>query len=652
MMTRLSIRRTPHGVDFLICLFLAIAVFIVFWQVKDHAFITYDDDEYVMNNIYVQKGLTLNGVRWAFGFNDVSYWHPLAWLSHMLDVQLYGMDAGGHHLTSVLFHLASCILLFLIFRRMTGAVWRSAFVALLFAIHPLNVESVAWVAERKSVLSTFFWMLAMYSYVRFAEQPGTLKYLWILLFFILGLTAKPMLVTLPFVLLLLDFWPLGRMNAGAQAMVGSQKSENETPFAFQIGILPRLIFEKLPFFFLAAIATFWSSVSVRRLGIVLSGESKPIGLRAANAMVSYVKYIGKLFWPLDLTFIYPYPRTIAAWQVIASVLILMSLTIGVLIKLRKAPFLAVGWFWYLGTLIPVIGLVQAGFWPAMADRFAYIPAIGLFIIVAWGISGLVKNWYYKKTLLSAAAVVTLIFLMAVAWVQVGYWRNSTLLFEHALDVTANNYLVHNNLGNLYFRQGEIEKAIKQYAESLRINPGFALAHNNLGAAMLRTGNIEKAISHFQIALRLKPDDEDFRNNLNKTLVHKYYRSGNDLLGKGELDQAREQYQMALSIQPQFVPALSRLAEVYALDESDEMALSLLSEVVGLEPNRADAYYRMACIYAKLNRIEESVACLSKAVRSGFNNPGLLKSDQKLENVRDSLAYQELIRSLSAKGKLP
>jgi tetratricopeptide (TPR) repeat protein len=320
--------------------------------------------------------------------------------------------------------------------------------------------------------------------------------------------------------------------------------------------------------------------------------------------------------------------------------------------LRKAPFLGVGWFWYLGTLVPVIGLVQAGFWPAMADRFAYIPAIGLFIIVAWGISGLAKNWYYKKTLLAAAAVVTLIFLMTVAWVQTGYWRNSTLLFEHALDITENNYLVHNNLGNIYFRQGLIDEAAKHYAESLRINPSFVLAHNNLGAAMLRTGNIEKAIFHFQAALRLKPNDHDVLNNLHKALMYKYYRAGNYHLSNGNLDQAREQYQRAISIQPQFTPALKQLAEVYALNENYEMALALFSEVVELEPNKPDAYYRIACIYSKLNRVEESVNWLSKAINGGFDNWELLKTDNKLENIRDSLAYQDLIRSLNANDKLP
>jgi tetratricopeptide (TPR) repeat protein len=651
-MTRLSIRSTPHVVYFLICLLLVMVISIVFWQVKDHSFIAYDDDEYVTNNIYVQKGLTLNGVRWAFGFNDVSYWHPLTWLSHMLDVQLYGMEAGRHHLTSVLFHMANCILLFLVFNRMTGAAWRSAFVAMLFAIHPINVESVAWLAERKNVLSTFFWMLSMYGYVRYVEQPGTLRYLLILLFFILGLMAKPMLVTLPFVLLLLDFWPLGRMKFNRHREAGRQTDEGRASLAFQTGSIRRLIFEKLPLFALTAISVFWSSLSVQRLGIVLSGESKPISLRIANAVVSYVKYLGTVFWPWDLAFIYPYPRTLPTLQIIGSVFILICLTTWVLIKLKKAPFLGVGWLWYLGTLIPVIGLVQAGFWPAMADRFAYIPTIGLFVIVAWGIFGLVKNWYYKKTVLSAAAVATVMVLMAATWVQVGFWRNSTVLFEHALRVTENNYLVHNNLGNIYFRQGQIDKAVNQYAEALRINPSFALAHNNMGAAMLRAGNVEKAIFHFQMALRLKPDDHDARNNLNKTLVHKYYRAGNYHLANGGLDQARKQYQKAISIQPQFVPALNKLAEVYAQDENDEMALSLLSEVVALEPNKPDAHYRMACIYAKLNRIEESVISLSKAVRSGFNKPELLKSDQKLENIRDSLAYMELIRSLDANGKQP
>jgi hypothetical protein len=504
----------------IICGLLLVAILILYCRVINHEFVNYDDDLYITENPYVQKGITWEGTKWAFSFNNVVYLHPLSWLSHMLDVQLFGMAPGRHHLTSVLFHIANTILLFLLFNRMTGAAWRSAFVAMLFAVHPINVESVAWVAERKSVMSTFFWMLTIYSYIRYVEQPGVLRYLWILLFFSLGLMSKPMLVTLPFVLLLLDFWPLDRIDP-KKHRDNDQRKANAGIFAtFQMKISNRLILEKIPLFAVSLVAIFLSSIAVERLGITLSYVSKPISLRLSNAVVSYIKYLGKIFWPSDLTFLYPYPRTLPALQIIGSALILICLTTWVLMKLKKAPFLGVGWFWYIGTLIPVIGLVQAGFWPAMADRFAYIPAIGVFIIVAWGIPGLLKNWRYEKKLLSAAAVVTTIMLMAATWVQLGFWRNSTVLFKHALEVTENNYLVHNNMGNIYFRQEELDKAIHHYSESLRINPSFALAHNNLGAAMFRSGKIEEAIFHFRQATILEPGNIDAQRNLNKLLKFK------------------------------------------------------------------------------------------------------------------------------------
>lgn len=506
--------------DTIICGLLMVAILVLYWQVINHEFVNYDDDLYITENLYVQKGITWEGIKWAFSFNDVVYLHPLSWLSHMLDVQLFGMAPGRHHLTSVLFHIANTILLFLLFNRMTNSAWCSAFVAMLFAVHPMNVESVAWVAERKSVLSAFFWMLTIYSYIRYVEQPGVLRYLWILLFFSLGLMSKPMLVTLPFVLLLLDYWPLNRIDLKKNRGADPQKPNAGIFATFQTKINNRLILEKIPLFCVSLVAILLSSIAVERLGITISYVSKPIGLRLSNAVVSYIKYLGKIFWPLDLTFSYPYPRTLPALQIIGSALILICLTTWVLMKLRKAPFLGVGWFWYIGTLIPVIGLVQAGAWPEMADRFTYIPAIGLFIIVAWGISGLVKNWHYEKKLLSAAAVVTTIMLMAATWVQLGFWRNSTVLFKHAIEVTENNYLVYNNLGNIYFRQGELDKAIHHYSESLRINPSYALAHSNLGAAMFRSGKIEEAIFHFRQATILEPGNIDAQRNLNKLLKFK------------------------------------------------------------------------------------------------------------------------------------
>ena len=435
----------------------------------------------------------------------------------MLDVQIFGMKSGWHHLTNVLFHMANSILLFLTFNRMTGAVWRSAFMAMLFAIHPLNVESVAWVAERKSVLSTFFWMLTLWSYVRYVERPQAMRYLWVLLFFILGLMAKPMLVTLPFVLLLLDYWPLGRFEMQSLRSIGKQKAKEGILRRWQKNIPNRLILEKLPLFAFSLIFIFVSSLSLQRLGIMLSYAHHPSDLRLANAIASYIKYLAKIFWPSNLAVIYPYPDTVPTLQVVGAVFVLAALTIWFLLKFRRAPFGGVGWLWYLGTLVPVLGLIQAGHWPAMADRFTYIPAIGIFIIIAWGGAWLAKRWYHSKKVLSAAAVVIVILLMAVTWVQVGIWRNSTTLFKHALEVTQNNFMVHNNLGTIYFSQGLLDEAMEQYSESLRIEPAYALAHNNIGAVMLLRGKIEAAIFHFRKATILKPDYQRAQRNLKKAL---------------------------------------------------------------------------------------------------------------------------------------
>jgi hypothetical protein len=503
--------------DIIICVLLAASILLIYGQVIHHEFVNYDDDLYVTKNVHVQNGLTWGGIKWAFSLNEVVYLHPLTWLSHMLDVQLYGMDPGWHHLTNVWFHIVNCILLFLILKRMTGEAWCSAFVAALFAIHPINVESVVWVAERKNVLSTFFWMLTLWCYIRYVAHPGIARYFWAFLFFILGLLTKPMLVTLPFALLLLDFWPLGRMQADKLFAVEKQRPEDGFFRIFQISIPNRLILEKIPFLAVSLVAIFLSSLSVHRLGIVLTYESNPVGIRIANAMVSYIKYLGKIFWPTNFAFIYPYPHTLPVWQVFGAVLLLICLTIFVLLKIKTAPFGGVGWFWYLGTLVPVLGLVQAGFWPAMADRFIYIPAIGIFIIIAWGASRRVNLGYQGKTVLSAAAVVIFILLMTLTWAQVGIWRNSTSLFQHAIKVTENNYMVHNNLGNIYFNQGLLDEAVKHYSESLRINPAFALAHNNLGAAMFRSGKIEDAIFHFRQAALLEPGNLDAYRNLKKML---------------------------------------------------------------------------------------------------------------------------------------
>jgi hypothetical protein len=489
-----------------VSLLLVLATLVAYWQVLDHSFITYDDDLYVTNNSYVLQGLNLISIKWAFSLNDAFYWHPLTWLSHMLDVELYGLNSGMHHSTNLIFHALNSILLFFVFNRMTGKLWRSAFVAACFALHPLNVESIAWVAERKNALSTLFWILTILSYTLYVERPGQLRYLSVVLCFILGLMAKPMLVTLPFVLLILDFWPLNRWRLGSTD--------------FKLSASWHLLIEKIPLFALAFLSILVSSLSVYRLGIVTSVNLKPLGLRIANALISYVNYLGKMLWPGNMAFLYPYPLTVSVWQTIGSGFLLLFFSTTFLINLRKTPYLGVGWLWYLGTLVPVIGLVQAGFWPAMADRFTYVPAIGIFVIIAWGLPDLLAGWQSGKKILFSAAAVVLLFFMTMTSAQVKYWRDSKALYKHTLEVTKNNYLVHNNLGNVYFRNRQLPEAVYQFSEALRINPGYALAHNNLGASLILMGNIEKAIFHFQEAIKINPGLKDAQNNLKKTLAFK------------------------------------------------------------------------------------------------------------------------------------
>ncbi|MBU2621995.1 MAG: glycosyltransferase family 39 protein [Proteobacteria bacterium] len=362
----------PATYNILIGIILFIMTFAVYRQVINHEFITFDDGIYVTDNASVKKGISLRGILWAFSLTekyDSPYWHPLTWISHMLDCQLFGLNAGMHHLTSLLLHAANSLLLFYILSSATGDLWRSAFVAALFALHPVNVDSVAWIAERKNVLSTFFWMLTMLSYVFYTRRPNILRYCVLILFFVLGLLSKPMLVTLPFVLLLFDYWPLERFDLKQS---GLHKK------------ILYLVLEKLPFFIISSYSVYISTVSLKLTRNIISTDYVPMQLRLENAIVSYAAYIGKMVWPSGLSIYYPFPASIAVWKIIASLILLVSVTIFVLFKMRRFRFLGTGWFWFIGTLIPVSGIVQGGLWPEMADRWAYVPYIGLFVIISWG----------------------------------------------------------------------------------------------------------------------------------------------------------------------------------------------------------------------------------------------------------------------------
>ncbi|MBN2374474.1 tetratricopeptide repeat protein, partial [bacterium] len=484
----------------LILIFLLVVVtYIAFSQVVRHGFINLDDNVYVSGNNYVKKGLTWEGIVWAFTKpNDAGLWIPLTWLSLMLDSHFFGLNAGGYHLTNLLIHMINVSLLFLLLERLTGALWQSAFVAALFAIHPLRVESVAWVTERKDVLCALFFMLSVWSYACYVKRPGFKRYLLVFLSITLGLMAKPMLVTLPIVLLLLDYWPIGRFSFGLDHKRTGvshplKGAEIAVPFYGRFKTIG-LILEKAPFFLLVGIFSILAISTQKRSGALAPINLIPHSARITNALFSYVRYIGKTIWPCCLAVLYPHPGMLPVWQVAVAVLFL--LLISLTIWKTQRPYLIVGWLWYILTLFPVIGLIQAG--PqAMADRFTYIPLIGIFIMIAWGVPDILKGFRNRRITLALLSSVALLVLIILTIHQVTYWKDSITLFEHTLDVTDKNPLIHNNLAHTLSDIGNTEDAIVHYKEAIRIRPKYVQAHYNLASVLSDIGNTEDAIVHYK-----------------------------------------------------------------------------------------------------------------------------------------------------------
>ena len=566
----------------IISLLLIAAILISYWQVKDFDFICFDDKPYVTENRRVQSGLTVKGFIWAFTTFHASNWHPLTWLSHMLDCELYGLNPMGHHWTGLQIHIANTLLLFFILQYMTGALWRSAFVAALFALHPLHVESIAWVAERKDVLSTFFGMLALLSYCRYAKQPSLAGYLLIILFLSMGLMAKPMLVTLPFLLLLLDFWPLERLRF-------------VTVF--------RLVLEKIPLFVPVIISSCLTFMAQQSSGAVKSLESFPLTVRAANAFVSYASYAVKAIWPHNLTVFYPHPgNSLPLWQVFGAILLVGGASVLAIRSLKKYPYIAVGLFWYLGTLVPVIGLIQVG--PqAMADRYTYIPMTGLFIIIAWGFSDLSTKWHYRKIVLTLFAVIILSVLAVSTFFQLGYWRSSIALFEYAVNITENNYLAHNNLGAALLEKGKFDKAVLHIKESLRIEPGCKAALYNLGAALSAQGKLDKAVLHYNDVLKINPEDAIVHNNLADVLSV-----------QGKLDEAVLHYNKALKNNSDHADAHCSLGSLLARQNKFKEAMFHLAEAIRINPDYAEAYNEIGVILFQQGKYKKAGVFFSKAIQ--------------------------------------
>ena len=574
-----------------ICLFLFIVTLSVYWQITSHEFINYDDGLYVTENPHVQAGLTIKSIIWAFTTGHAANWHPLTWLSHMLDIDIYGLNPIGHHLTNLQFHILNSILLFLVFKMMTGALWQSAFVAALFALHPLHVESVAWVSERKDVLSTFFWILSMWAYVRYVRQQGKKYYFLLILFFILGLMAKPMLVTLPFVLLLLDFWPLSRLQAPTEGY-----------YNFSYKTLAGLIREKLPLFTLSSISCIITFYVQQHGGAIRTLETIPLDLRIANALFSYISYLSKTIWPQKLALIYPYPSISIFWQIILSLPLLICISMLVIKLARSFPYLATGWLWFLGTLVPVIGLIHIGY-QGMADRYTYIPLLGVFIIIIWGAADIAKQWCIKKNVLVLLCCSVIALLTVRTWHQLTYWQNSFILLSHSLDVTYNNSMVHYVLGQSLDKSGKLEEAVFHYNEALRIRPDFAMAHNNLGAAMARKGDDKSAIYHFDKAIHINYDFAEAHNNY-ATL----------LLKQNKFEEAAKHYKEAIRIDPENIPAYNNMANMREAQGIYDEAVLYYKKALSINAQHADTHYRLGRILIKQKKVNEALSHFSEAIK--------------------------------------
>jgi tetratricopeptide (TPR) repeat protein len=584
----------------LICLLLAAVVACAFWQVGRCDFTNLDDPQYVTENKHISGGLTIEGVKWAFMSGYAANWHPLTWMSHMLDVQLFGLNPAWHHVINLLFHIANTVLLFLVLFRMTKGLWQSAFVAALFGLHPLHVESVAWIAERKDVLSTFFWFLTMGAYIRYIEKKGLGRYLALLVCFALGLMSKPMLVTLPFVLLLLDYWPLGRLMMQGRP--------------FRLRPAGPLILEKLPLFAMAALSSIITYAAQQEGGALSSLEALPLGARIANAFVSYAVYIGKTLWPADLAVFYPHAMTLPLWQTLPAVLFLAVATAAVIRLGRKWPCLPVGWLWYAGTLVPVIGVMQVGT-QARADRYTYIPLVGLFIMAAWAIPQLLKAWRYGKQALAASSAAVLLCLFAATWVQVGYWRDSITLYNYCLSVTPPSANILNNRGNAYMQKADYADAVADFDRAIAVSPGRADSYYNRGVAQNGLRNYALALADFGRAIAINPlygeaynargyvylaladypraiKDFDKALELNPWYADAYNNRGTSYTALHDWDRAIADFDHAIAINPQHAKALWNRAIAYGMGLGDfTKAIADCDRALSLNPPEAAGIYR-------------------------------------------------------------
>jgi tetratricopeptide (TPR) repeat protein len=659
----LTANSTKKHLFALLCLVLALVTTALYWPITHDGFVDFDDEQYIIGNPHITPGLTWTNVAWAFQSGEAANWHPLTWLSHMADCDLYGVDPGGHHLTNLLFHVANTLLLFLLLNQMTGATWRSFFVAAFFAWHPLHVESVAWASERKDTLSTFFWLLTLLAYARYARsrsrvegrrssaetatpafdsRRSALDYFLALFFFACGLMSKPMVVTLPFVLLLLDFWPLNRI----------------TNCELRIGNLRNLVVEKIPFFILAAAASVVTFL-VQKNGGAMAGTS--FGLRVENVVLAYVRYISKLFWPQDLAIVYSFPRQWPALLAAGAALLLLVWTALLLFRARQNPPLAVGWFWFLGTLVPVIGLVQVGA-QSIADRYTYIPSIGFFIVLVWGACDLAQRWPQTGKFFPLAGISALVGCLGATSIQIGYWHDSEKLFLHAIGVTTDNYVAENCLGKTYEKMGRNDRALVLYENAVKIEPRYPQSQFNLALCLLGYGQTNEALEHLRIAARLEPHDPDIQYDL---AIYFTQHGGADDAARGfqaaladrpDFPEAQTAFGLLLVREKKFAEALPHFAATVRLKPDDaearfNLGLALLDNhqpadaetqfaaEVKLTPRETKAHFRLAQALQRQNKFAEAATHYREALRL---TPGFPDAQAALEQILS--AHPELKNS--------
>ncbi|MCX5848923.1 MAG: tetratricopeptide repeat protein [Deltaproteobacteria bacterium] len=550
---------------YIIIILLTVACLAAFGRIAGNDFINFDDPGYITENYQIQQGINPQTIKWALTTSYFTYWHPLTWLSHMLDWRLFGANASGHHLVSLFLHIGAVIFLFLFLNKTTNNLWPSAFAAAFFALHPLRVESVAWAAERKDVLSMFFGMASIYAYSFYAENSRLSRYFICLLLFAFGLMSKPILVTLPFVLLLLDYWPLERWQRAL-----SSPAESRFKFA------GRLVWEKIPFFILtiaSSIITYWGQ---HKVTAVVPTETLTLPTRISNAIVSYAAYVEKFIWPLNLAVFYPYDSFLPLWKILTSGLILILITSAVLYYIKKLPFLFTGWFWYLGTMIPLIGLIQVGA-HAMADRHTYLPSVGIAIMLTWGIPLLFPRKDIRKKVLFPAAIAIICVLAVLTFRQCGYWKKRITLYSHALVATKNNYMAHSNLANDLAEEGKTKEAFYHYDEAIRIRPDLAEPYYNRGTAYGELGQYNLAIEDLNKAMRLNP-----------YYVEAYYNRGIVYAKLGQYQIAIEDFNEAIRLNSNYTEAYYTRGIVYMKLDQYQRAISDFDEIIRLQPDNEDA----------------------------------------------------------------